>query len=113
MLFELMDDYYPAPTAAMFVCDRAGRMLSCGRGSFELTGLRTERAIGRDATELLGLRADDGSDILGTVREWQVRQLGKPASIEAEGDLPARVLVDAFPSYEDDGGVLLVLTPAE
>lgn len=113
MLFELLDDYYPAPNAAIFVCDQAGRVLGCGRGSFELTGLRDERAIGRDATELLGLRSDDGTDILGTVREWGVRQLGKPASIAAEGDRPARVVVDSFPAYDPDGGVLLVLTPSE
>ena len=113
MLFELLDDYYPAPNAAIFVCDQSGRVLGCGRGSFELTGLRDERAIGRDATELLGLKSDDGSDILGTVREWGVRQLGKPASIAAEGDRPAKVVVDSFPAYDTDGGVLLVLTPSE
>lgn len=113
MLFELLDDYYPAPAAAMFVTDKQGRMLGCGRGSFQLTGLRDERAIGRDANELLGLRADDGTDILGTVLEWGVRQLGKPASIAAEGDRPARVVVDCFPAYDTDGGALLVLTPSE
>ena len=113
MLFELLDDYYPAPAAAMFVCDGTGRMLGCGRGSFELTGLKDERAIGRDARELLGLQADDGSDILGTVLEWGVRQLGKPARIAAEGDRPARVVVDCFTAYDQDGGALLVLTPSE
>ncbi|MBO9532840.1 MAG: hypothetical protein J7513_07700 [Solirubrobacteraceae bacterium] len=113
MLFELLDDYYPAPQAAMFVLDQGGRVLGCGRGSFELTGLKDERAIGRDAKDLLGLVTDDGADVIGTVREWGVRQLNKPATIEAEGDLPARVTVDCFPAYDDDGGVLLVLTPSE
>lgn len=113
MLFELLDDYYPAPAAAMFVCDQSARVLGCGRGSFQLTGLRDERAIGRDVRELLGLRADDGADIVGTVLEWGVRQLGKPANIAAEGDRPARVIVDCFPGYDTDGGVLLVLTPSE
>jgi PAS domain-containing protein len=113
MLFELLDDYYPAPNAALFVLDAEARVLGCGRGSFELTGLRDERAIGRDARDLLGLVADDGADLIGTVIEWGVRQLGKPAGIEAEGDRPARVVVDCFPAYDDDGGVLLVLTPSE
>lgn len=113
MLVELLEDYYPAPHAAMFVLDQRGRVLGCGRGSFELTGLKDERAIGRDATELLGLQTADGADIIGLVREWGVRQLGKPATIEAEGDLPARVVVDCFPAYDEDGGVLLVLTPSE
>lgn len=113
MLFELLEDYYPAPNAAMFVCDGTGRVIGCGKGSFELTGLRDERAATRDVREVLGLEAEDGSDIVGTVLEWGVRQLGKPARIHADGDLPARVLVDCFPGYQEHGGVLLVLTPSE
>src|ERR671927_458423 len=46
-LFELLDDYYPAPNAAFFACDADGRVVDCGRGSFELTGLKTEQVIGR------------------------------------------------------------------
>lgn len=107
-----MDDYYPAPNSAFFVADQRGTLLGCGRGSFELTGLRTERVIGRDIREVLGLQADDGADIVGTVIEWGVRQLGRPASIHADGDLPARVVADCLPAYDDDGGVLLVLTPS-
>ncbi len=110
-LFELLDDYYPAPNVAMFVADQEGRVLGCGKGSFELTGLRDDRALGRDLREVLGLVFDDGADEVGTVIEWGVRKLGRPASIEADGDLPARVIADIFPAYDDDGGVLLVLTP--
>ncbi len=110
-LFELLDDYYPAPDAAFFVCDREGRVIGCGRGSFELTGLKDERVIGRPVAEVLGLESEDGSDLVGTVLEWGVRQLGKPVSVHAEGDLPARATADAFPAYDDDGGLLLVLTP--
>ena len=40
-LFELMDDYYPAPNAGMVVCDAGGRVLASGRGVFELTGFRS------------------------------------------------------------------------
>ena len=29
-LFELLDDYYPAPNAAFFVCDREGRIVKGG-----------------------------------------------------------------------------------
>jgi hypothetical protein len=42
-LFELLDDYYPAPNAAFFVCDQQGEIIGCGRGSKELTGSRTRR----------------------------------------------------------------------
>src|SRR5262249_56160390 len=55
-LFELLDDYYPAPNAAFFVCDQKARVIDAGRGSFELTGLTDEDVIGRPVKEVLGLR---------------------------------------------------------
>src|SRR5215470_16239398 len=33
-LFELMDDYYPAPTTGLVTCDQEGRILAIGRGVF-------------------------------------------------------------------------------
>jgi predicted RNA-binding Zn-ribbon protein involved in translation (DUF1610 family) len=95
-LFELLDDYYPAPDAAFFACDGAGKVIACGRGSFELTGLDDEKVIGRP---------------VGTVLEWGVRKLKQSVEVNAEGDLPARATADLFPAYDDDGGMLLVLTP--
>lgn len=112
-LFELLDDYYPAPNAAFFVCDREGRVIGCGRGSFELTGLDTERVIGRSVREVLGLDWANGDDPVQTVLEWGVRALGKPVVVNAEGDLPAQATADLFPAYDDDGGLLLVLTPGK
>ena len=112
-LFELLDDYYPAPDAAFFVCDAEGRVIGCGRGSFELTGLDDERVIGRQVRDVLGLRFDNADDPVGTVLEWGVRALNKPVEVNAEGDLPARATADLFPAYDDDGGMLLVLTPAK
>lgn len=124
-LFELLDDYYPAPDAAFFVCDREGRVLDVGRGGFELTGLKDEQVIGRPVSEVLGLRwQDDGdggesadvngdgvSDPIETTLEWGVRSLGKRVEVNAEGDLPAEAVADVFPAYDDDGGLMLVLTP--
>ena len=110
-LFELLDDYYPAPNAAFFVCDQEGRIIACGRGSFELTGLGDENVIGRPAKDVLGLRFESGDDYVATVLEWGVRQLGKPVEVNAEGDIPAKAKADLFPAYDDDGGMLLVLTP--
>ena len=112
-LFELLDDYYPAPDAAFFVCDAEGRVIGCGRGSFELTGLKEEKIIGRNVTQVLGLQFDDGNDQIATALEWGVRVLDKPVSVNAEGDLPARATADLFPAYDDDGGLLVVLTPAK
>ncbi len=124
-LFELMDDYYPAPDAAFFTCDKEGRVLDVGKGGFELTGLKDEDVIGRPVKEVLGLdwldagnggeKADtdnDGfTDPIETSLEWGVRSLGKRVSVHAEGDLPAEAVADVFPAYDDDGGLLLVLTP--
>jgi PAS domain-containing protein len=110
-LFELLDDYYPAPDAAFFVCDQEGRVIGAGRGSFELTGLKEEKIIGRNVTQVLGLQFDDGNDQVATALEWGVRVLDKPVAVNAEGDLPTRATADLFPAYDDDGGLLVVLTP--
>jgi predicted RNA-binding Zn-ribbon protein involved in translation (DUF1610 family) len=111
-VFELLDDYYPDPNAAFFVCDREARVIGCGKGSFELTGLDDERAVGRPVRELLGLRFENGGeDPIETTLEWGVRVMGKPVHVEAEGDQPAEATADVFPAYDQDGGLLLVLTP--
>jgi PAS domain-containing protein len=113
-LFELLDDYYPAPNAAFFVCDQKARVIDAGRGSFELTGLTDEDVIGRPVKEVLGLRwqgAEENGDPIETSLEWGVRSLGKKVSVNAEGDLPAEAVADVFPAYDDDGGLLIVLTP--
>jgi PAS domain-containing protein len=124
-LFELLDDYYPAPGAAFFTCDADGRVLDVGKGGFELTGLKDEDVIGRPIKEVLGLewvqegdggeQADTDGDGVGdpieTTLEWGVRSLGKRVAVHAEGDLPARAVADVFPAYDEDGGLLLVLTP--
>jgi hypothetical protein len=110
-LFELLDDYYPDPNAAFFVCDSEARVIGCGRGSFELTGLRDESTVGRPVKDVLGLRFADGEDPIDTSLEWGVRVLGRSVRVEAEGDLPAEATADVFPAYDEDGGLLLVLTP--
>jgi PAS domain-containing protein len=113
-VFELLDDYYPAPNAAFFVCDQQARVIDAGRGSFELTGLTDEDVIGRPVKEVLGLQwqqTGDNGDPIDTSLEWGVRSLGKKVSVNAEGDLPAEAVADVFPAYDDDGGLLIVLTP--
>src|SRR3954465_5146054 len=112
-LFELLDDYYPAPNAAFFVCDKEGRIIGCGRGARELTGLSDERVIGRPVRDVLGLSFEEGTDPVGTVPGGGRRQRRKPVTVHAEGDLPARAVADLFPAYDDDGGLLLVLTPSK
>jgi hypothetical protein len=99
--------------AHLFICP------SCGNRSAE-----TDRTAGftRQAKgcakcgfgfHVLGLRFESGDDHVSTVLEWGVRALGKPVQVNAEGDLPATATADLFPAYDDDGGLLLVLTPAK
>jgi hypothetical protein len=110
-LFELLDDYMPAPGAAFFTCDQEGRVLDLGKGAFELTGLKDEQVIGRPVNEVLGLVWNGTPDPIETTLEWGVRSLGKRVAVNAEGDLPTEAVADLFPAYDDDGGLLLVLTP--
>ena len=54
-LFELLDDYYPAPNTGLVACDKKGRVLAAGRGVFELTGYRDADLMGKDVVEAFGL----------------------------------------------------------
>ena len=110
-LFELLDDYYPSPNAAFFVCDAQARVLSAGRGSRELTGLGDDDVIGRPVRDVLGLQAQNGDDHIKTALEWGVRVLDKPVTVTAAGDHPEHAVADFFPAYDDDGGLLVVVTP--
>jgi len=110
-LFELLDDYYPAPDAAFFVCDGQGRVTGCGKNSFAFTGLEEEEVIGQPVAEVLGLEFANGDDPVGKVLEWGVRALEVPVRVSGARDVAAGALADMFPDYDDDGGLLLVLTP--
>jgi len=111
-MFELLDDYYPAPNAAFFALDGEGKLLDCGKGSFELTGLKTEQVIGQPIGEVLGLTFEDGVDHVGTALEWEVRVQGKPVEITSNGAFHHKAVADLFPAYDDEnGGLLIVLTP--
>lgn len=108
-LFQLLEDYYPAPATGFVVCDAEARVLAAGRGVFELTGYRDADLLGRDVVEALGL--SDGASV-DTVREWGVRQLGKTSRLRTRSGIEKDVVLDLFPAYDDDGGLLVALTPA-
>lgn len=108
-LFQLLEDYYPAPSTGFVVCDRDARVLAVGRGVFELTGFREGDLIGRDVTTALAL-SDTGP--LELVREWGVRRLGEHLELRTRGGIVKPVVVDLFPAYDDDGGLLVALSAA-
>jgi hypothetical protein len=54
-IFQLLEDYYPAPATGFIVCDQDARVLAAGRGVFELTGFQEGELMGRDIGEVLAL----------------------------------------------------------
>ena len=61
-LFELMDDYYPAPTTGLVTCDQEGRILAIGRGVFELSGWSEQEVLGADVVSAFGLAGLRGGE---------------------------------------------------
>ncbi|HXG75630.1 MAG TPA: PAS domain-containing protein [Gaiellaceae bacterium] len=107
-LFQLLEDYYPAPATGLVVCDRETRVLAAGRGVFELTGYRDADLLGRDLVEALAL---SDRQPLELAREWGVRRLGEALRIRTRSGAEKAVTVDVFPAYDEDGGLLVALTP--
>ena len=107
-MFQLLEDYYPAPATGFVVCDREGRILATGHGIFEQSGYEEPDVMGRHVAEAFQL---SDTRPLELVREWGVRQLGKPLTMKTHAGLEKSVVADFFPGYDDDGGVLVALTP--
>jgi hypothetical protein len=64
--------------------------------------------MGRDLLD--ALRFSDTKPI-ELAREWGVRRLGEKLSITTRAGHPKDVIADVFPAYDDDGGLLIALTP--
>ena len=111
-LFELMDDYYPAPTTGFVTCDQEGRILALGRGVFELSGWSEQDVIGEDVVSAFGLAGfDEARNPVKLALEWGVRRLGERLRLRTRGGQTKQVTADFFPAYDDDGGLLVALTP--
>lgn len=110
-LFEVLEDYYPRPGTGMVVCDADRRIIAVGRGVFELTGHQEAEILGRDVTEALSLNGFDGQDPAEIAVEWGVRQLGRELAVMTRSGGEQAVVVDYFPAYDDDGGLLVALAP--
>jgi hypothetical protein len=110
-LFELLEDYYPAPNTGFVVCDAQARVLACGRDVFELSGFREVDLMGRDVVEALGMSGFDGESPARVALEWGVRRLGERLEIRSRVGSVKPVTADFFPAYDEDGGLLVGLTP--
>jgi PAS domain S-box-containing protein len=107
-MFQLLEDYYPAQATGFVVCDQDGRILASGNGIFELTGYEEPDLMGRNVAEAFQL---SDTKPIETVKEWGVRQLGKVLSVKTHAGIEKPVKADFFPAYDDDGGLLVALTP--
>ena len=111
-LFELMDDYYPAPLTGFVVCDQHGRILASGRGIFELTGLTEDDLMGREVVEALAISGfDEGKNPVQLALEWGVRRQGEKLEVRTHAGHAKPVVGDFFPAYDEDGGLLVGITP--
>jgi PAS domain S-box-containing protein len=109
-LFELLDDYYPAPNAGLVVCDQKARIIASGRGVFELSGYREQELIGTNVVERFGLSGFEQNPA-ALALEWGVRRLGEKLRMRTRAGQEKPVTADFFPAYDDDGGLLVALTP--
>ncbi|MDX6454044.1 MAG: hypothetical protein QOD48_151, partial [Gaiellaceae bacterium] len=110
--FELMDDYYPAPGTGFVVCDREGRILAVGRGVFELTGWSEGDLLGVDVVQGLRLTGfEEDKNPAKLALEWGVRRLGEKIELRTRAGYAKAITGDFFPAYDDDGGLLVALTP--
>jgi hypothetical protein len=110
-LFELLDDYYPAPSTGFVVCDAEARILALGRGVFELTGFQEQDVLGKDVMDAFALEGyEDGKNPSALAREWGVRRLGEELELRTRAGLTQKVTADFFPAYDEDGGLLVALS---
>jgi PAS domain-containing protein len=110
-LFELLDDYYPAPTTGFVVCDADQRILAAGQGVFELTGFREQELMGQDVMSALGMNGSAEKSPATIALEWGVRQLDKQLPLRTRAGVVKQVRADFFPAYDEDGGLLVAITP--
>jgi hypothetical protein len=109
-LFQLLEDWFPPANAGLIACDKDARILSAGRGVFELTGYPERVLMGRDLREALGM-GFSGTDPVTIVLEWGVRQLDVHLTIRHSAGHIKPVRCDLFPAYDGDGGLLCSLAP--
>jgi PAS domain-containing protein len=107
-----MDDYYPAPNTAFVVCDKDGRIIASGRGVFELSGYKEQELLGADLVQRFGLGGFEAAQNPAALAlEWGVRRLGEHIELRTRAGRQKAVTADFFPAYDDDGGLLVALTP--
>jgi PAS domain-containing protein len=109
-LFEILDDYYPAPGTGFVVCNGEGRVIATGQGIFELTGYREGDLLGRQVDALFETEGD-GPTPAALALEYGVRRFDQKLTIRTRAGVRKVVRADFFPAYDEDGGLLVAMAP--
>jgi PAS domain S-box-containing protein len=110
-LFEIQDDYYPAPGTGLVVCDRNGRVIATGQGVFELTGYRERDLLGHDLMAMLFEPNGDERSPAALALEFGVRRFDQRLTLRTRAGVAKAVRADFFPAYDEDGGLLVAIAP--
>jgi PAS domain-containing protein len=110
-LFEIMDDYYPAPGTGFLVCDGKGRVIAAGQGVFELTGYKEADLLGHDVMDALFVLDENGPTPAALALEWGVRRFDQKLTLRTRAGVQKVVRADFFPAYDEDGGLLVAVAP--
>jgi PAS domain S-box-containing protein len=110
-LFEIQDDYYPAPGTGLVVCDRNGRVIATGQGVFELTGYRERDLLGHDLMAMLFEPNGDERSPAALALEFGVRRFDQRLRLRTRAGVTKGVRADFFPAYDEDGGLLVAIAP--
>ena len=109
-LFEILDDYYPAPGTGFVVCNREGRVIATGQGVFELTGYREGDLLGQQVETLFEVEGD-GPTPAALALEYGVRRFDQKLTLRTRAGVKKVVRADFFPAYDEDGGLLVAMAP--
>jgi PAS domain-containing protein len=109
-LFEILDDYYPAPGTGFVVCNHEGRVIATGQGVFELTGYRESDLLGQQVETLFEVEGD-GPTPAALALEYGVRRFDQKLTLRTRAGVKKVVRADFFPAYDEDGGLLVAMAP--
>ena len=95
-LFELMDDYYPAPTTGLVTCDQEGRILAFARSILRSAQAARNPVISRAVRRAFGVRSVGSLHEL-RMTDWFANLMAGGAMESddnkgSERDLPGRCL---------------------
>ncbi|HEX2044567.1 MAG TPA: PAS domain-containing protein [Gaiellaceae bacterium] len=110
-LFEIQDDYYPAPGTGFVVCDAGGRVLATGQGVFELTGYREADLLGQEVMDALFAENGGERSPAALALEFGVRRFDQRLTLRTRAGVTKAVRADFFPGYDEDGGLLVAIAP--